>query len=58
MAFPGVMYSMNPLPQPLPELTPKVNVSALAGWVVVPVVVESAWPEIDAEPRGVPARPP
>jgi hypothetical protein len=60
IALPGVMYSSKPLPQPLvdPALTPKFNISAAAGWVVVPVVVESAGPEIDPEPRSVPVRPP
>jgi hypothetical protein len=54
------MYSMNPLPQPLvdPAWTPKFNVSAAAGWVVVSLVVESAGPAIDPEPRSVPVMPP
>jgi hypothetical protein len=52
IALPGVMYSMKPLPQPEvdPALTPKFNVSAAAGWVVVSFVVESAGPAIDPEP--------
>jgi hypothetical protein len=60
MALPGVMYSINPLPQPLvdPAWTPKFNVSALAGWVVVSMVVVSAGPAIDPEPRSVPVMPP
>jgi hypothetical protein len=60
MALPGVMYSMNPCPQPLvvPAWRPKFNVSALAGWVVVSVVVEFALPAIDPEPRSVPVMPP
>jgi len=60
IALPGVMYSMKPLPQPLvdPALTPKFNVSAAAGWVVVPVVVAFAGPAIDPEPRSVPVKPP
>ena len=60
MALPGVKYSMKPLPQPLadPAWTPKFNVSAEAGWVVVSVVVESAGPAIDPEPRSGPVRPP
>jgi hypothetical protein len=60
MALPGVMYSMNPRPQPLvdPPWTPKFNVSAAAGWVVVSMVVESAGPVIDPEPRSVPVMPP
>jgi hypothetical protein len=59
-ALPGVMYSMNPLPQPLvvPAWTPKFNVSAAAGWVVVSIVVEFALPAIDPEPRSVPVMPP
>ncbi len=60
MALPGVIYSIKPLPQPLvdPAWMPKFNVSAAAGWVVVPVVVESAGPVIDPEPRSVPVMPP
>jgi hypothetical protein len=60
MALPGVMYSMNPLPQPLvdPAWSPKFNVSAAAGWVVVSVVVEFALPAIDPEPRSGPVMPP
>jgi hypothetical protein len=60
MGLPGVKYSVKPRPQPLgvPPWTPKVNVSAAAGWVVVPVVVVPAVPDIEAEPRGVPVRPP
>src|SRR6516162_11966639 len=60
MALPGVMSSMNPCPQPLvvPAWRPKFNVSALAGWVVVSMVVESALPAIDPEPRSVPVMPP
>ncbi len=60
MGLPAVKYSVKPCPQPLvdPPWTPKVNVSAATGWVVVPVVVESAGPDIEAEPRGVPVRPP
>jgi hypothetical protein len=52
MALPGVMYSMNPRPQPfvVSAWTPKFNVSALAGWVVFSVVVEFALPAIDPEP--------
>jgi hypothetical protein len=51
---------MKPLPQPEvdPALTPKFNVSAAAGWVVVSFVVESAGPAIDPEPRSVPVMPP
>ncbi len=60
IALPGVMYSMKPLPQPLvdPAWTPKFNVSAAAGWVVVSLVVVSAGPVIDPEPRSVPVMPP
>jgi hypothetical protein len=59
-ALPAVMYSMNPLPQPLvdPAWTPKFNVSAAAGWVVVSVVVAFAGPVIDPEPSNVPVMPP
>jgi len=59
IGLPGVKYSVKPCPQRLvvPSLTPKVNVSAAAGWVVVPFVVVSAGPAIEAEPRGVPVRP-
>jgi hypothetical protein len=60
MALPGVMSSMNPLPQLLvdPAWTPKFNVSAAAGWVVISVVVEFSLPAIDPEPRSVPVMPP
>ncbi len=60
MELSGVKYSINPLPQPLvdPAWTPKFNVSAAAGWVVVSMVVESAGPAIDPEPRSVPVMPP
>jgi hypothetical protein len=60
IALPGVKYSMKPRPQPLgvPPWTPKVNVSAAAGCVVVPVVVVPAAPASEAEPRGEPVRPP
>jgi hypothetical protein len=60
MALPGSMYSMNPCPQPLvvPAWRPKFNVSAACGWVVVSIVVESAGPAIDPEPRSVPVMPP
>src|SRR5437016_10004092 len=57
IGLPGVKYSAKPLPQPLREgsPTPKVNESAAAGWVVVPFVVESAGPDIEAEPsQGAP----
>jgi hypothetical protein len=50
MALPAVKYSMNLCPQalvPVPALTAKSNVSALASWVVVAVVVVPALPEID-----------
>jgi hypothetical protein len=50
MAFPAVKDSMNLFPHalvPVPAPTPKYNVSALAGWVVVPVVVWPAVPVID-----------
>jgi len=51
---------MKPLPQPEvdPAWTPKFNVSAAAGWVVVSLVVASAGPAIDPEPRSVPVMPP
>jgi hypothetical protein len=60
IALPGVKYSINPLPQPLvdPAWTPKFNVSAAAGWVVVSLVVVFAGPAIDPEPRSVPVMPP
>jgi len=60
IALPGVISSMNPLPQLLavPPWMPKFNVSAAAGWVVVSIVVEFAGPAIDPEPRSGPVRPP
>ena len=60
IGLPVVKYSVKPLPQPLvdPPWTPKVNVSAAAGWVVVSIVVEFALPAIDPEPSSVPVMPP
>jgi hypothetical protein len=60
MALPGVMYLMNACPQLTvpPPCTPKSNVSAVAGWFVVPVVVLFAWPVIDPEPIAGLVKPP